>query len=267
MYGPMMMNNMNGNFPPSGWQGFNPSQGPSKFHPMMVMGHSNGNFTQFGPPGFPNAPGNASVNSDNNTDRYSPNTTGSNNMRLNDRPSSGYQGYESNFGMNGSMGPGMMNGPGQYNNHQGMFCQPSYSDDRDEHKNNFPPQAQKQYYDGPNMGNMGNMGNNMMGNNNNNMMGMNRNFNNYNGGMNNGGQFMPMQQNGHPNGQDFYGRNSAGPSFGNNAGPPFPPNGRQMDHPSHPGQQQGGMYQQPQHPAEQSYNNGPSKSNKPPVLI
>lgn len=262
--GPMMMNGMNGNFPhPGGWHGFNPSQVPSKFHPMMVMGNPNGNFSQCGPaPNFPsNGPGNSSVNSDNNSDRYSPNTTSSNNMRLNDRPSGGYQGYESsNFGMNGPMGPGMMNGSGHYNNPHGMFNQPSYSEDRDDHKSNFPPQAQKQYYDGPNMGNMGN-----------NMMGMNRNFNEYNGGMNNGqGQFMPMQQNVYPNGPEFYRRSNAGPSFGGNGGQSFPPNVRQMDqisHSSQQGQQQGGMYQQPQHPAEQGYNNGPSKNIKPPVLI
>mmetsp|Transcript_16906 Transcript_16906/g.21391 ORF Transcript_16906/g.21391 Transcript_16906/m.21391 type:complete len:555 (-) Transcript_16906:177-1841(-) len=266
--GPMMMNNMSGNFPHPSWQGFNPSQGPGKFHPMMVMGNPNGNFSQCGPPGFPTSAGGNSVSSD-NPDRYSPNTTSSNGMRINDRPSSGYQGYEPNFGMNGPMGPGMMNGPGNYNNPPGMLCQPSYSDDRDsDHKSNFSSQSQKNYYDGPNMGNMSN-----------NMMSMNRNFNEYNNGMNSGmnsgmnnssGQFMPMQQGGYSNGPDFYRRNSAGPSFGGNGGPPFPPNGRPMDqlpHPSQASQQQGGMYQPPQHPAEQPYSNGPSKNNKPPVLI
>ena len=292
--GPMMMNGMNGGMHPGmqggmqggmnamngnfnqGWQGFNPSHGPPnhKFNPMMGMNMGmcapTGSSYPQGAPSIPNNSSSHSVCSD--ADRYSPN---SNNMRQNDRPGN-FNSYEQpNFGMNGHMGPGMMNngqGGGQYGNPPGMYGQQPYPDNRENgHGNNFPSNSHKEYYEnqGNGMNSMSN-GNNMMGS-------MNRNHNDYsNGSMNNSApqsSFPPMNNGmqggfGGGNGDFNRGSRSNGNGPNNIGGQSFPPGSRgQMDQLSmpHTPQQQGGLYPHP-HPSEQ-YNPNPSNNGKPPVLI
>ena len=218
-----MMNGA-GNFNSSNWQSFSgPPAGPppSKFHPMMSMGMGgmnngmggmgmggmgmggmgmggmggpNSNVPQCSP-AFHNST-NSNFNSDRDMDRYSPS---SGNMRPpSDRPSSGsFQSYDSHYGMNGPMGPGMMNGPSQYGP-QGMYGQQQqFSDDRENVNGggNFPSQSHRQYYDGCGPTGMpGGMGGNMMG--------MSRNYNEHSSrNSHGGGSYPPMHmQNGYPGG-------------------------------------------------------------------